>query len=112
MEILAPQNANHDFRCVVSAEAFARRKFIRRGALELKLEDGFLMTAKPCNWVHLLLPFFTPYHYAENEKITILFIDIVWNRLLMTPNQFVPLMCGVSFPLTISASINGIGYFN
>lgn len=56
------------------------------GALELKLEDGFLMTAKPCNWVHLLLPFFTPYHYPENEKITILFIDIgvVWNRLLMT----------------------------
>lgn len=50
------------------------------GALELKLEDGFLMTAKPCNWVHLLLPFFTPYHYPENEKITILSIDIgvVW----------------------------------
>lgn len=49
--------------------------------MELKLEDGFLMTAKPCNWVHLLLPFFTPYHYPENEKITILFIDIgvVWN---------------------------------
>lgn len=46
------------------------------GALELKLEDGFLMTAKPCNWVHLLLPFFTPYHYPENEKITILSIDI------------------------------------
>lgn len=59
------------------------------GALELKLEDGFLMTAKPCNWVHLLLPFFTPYHYPENEKITILFTDIgvVWNSLAYDPNR-------------------------
>lgn len=85
------------------------------GALELKLEDGFLMTAKPCNWVHLLLPFFTPYHYPENEKITILFIDIgvVWNRLLMTRIRCLWCLCArCLFSLTISASINGIGYFN
>lgn len=85
------------------------------GALELKLEDGFLMTAKPCNWVHLLLPFFTPYHYPENEKITILFIDIgvVWNRCCLT-TRISCVWCAVQclFSLTISASINGIGYFN
>lgn len=85
------------------------------GALELNLEDGFLMTAKPCNWVHLLLPFFTPYHYPENEKITILFIDIgvVWNRWLMTrANRLRVMRRACLFSLTISASINGIGYFN
>lgn len=70
------------------------------GALELKLEDGFLMTAKPCNWVHLLLPFFTPYHYPENEKITILSIDIgvVWNleSLAYDPNQLRVMRSAVS----------------